>query len=87
MDNEPEGGIKVQVDLNALDEMPIETLDKFDKAGNGTLSGGELLDLLDGLIVGGVRGHGYKMQHLQLIAQAVSKAVRERTEGGASAGA
>lgn len=79
--------IKVQVDLDALNEMPIEVLDSFTRAAQGKLTGSELLDLLDGLVVGGVRGRGYKLKDLQLLSQAISDAVKAEAQGETSAGA
>ncbi len=82
-----EDEIRVEIDLDAINEMPIETLDKFDAASRGQLTGGELLDLLDGFVVGGIRGRGYKIKHLTLIAQAIAAAVKQGAEGETSAGA
>lgn len=81
-----EDEIQVKIDLNALNEMPIETLDQFDKAAQGKLTGGELLDLLDGFVVGGIRGRGYKVKHLSMIARAIAEAVARGAEGEPSAG-
>lgn len=79
--------IKIEVDLDAINDLPLEALELFDRAGRGELSGTELLDLLDGIVVGGVRNRGFKLRDLRSIAQAVSDAVKAQAEGGVSAGA
>jgi hypothetical protein len=77
--------IRIEVDVDALNDMPIESLDLIDKAQTGKLKGSEMLDLLDGFVVGGVRGRGFKVRDLKRIAEAVSAAFRTMSEGEASA--
>lgn len=79
--------IRIDVNVDALQDMPIETLELLDKAQAGQLRGAEMLDLLDGFIVGGVRGRGFKVRDLQRIAQALSAAFAAASPGESSANA
>jgi hypothetical protein len=77
----------VQVNVDAIQDMPLESLEIFQRAQEGNLKAGEMLDLFDGLVVGGVRGKGYKIRDLQAIAEAISEAFKAQTQGEASAAA
>lgn len=77
--------IRIEVDASAVGNMPLETLELFDRAQEGKLSGKDTLDLLDGFVVGGVRGRGFKIKDLRAIAKAVSEAVGAQASGGTSA--
>ena len=66
----------VQVNPDAIQDMPLESLEMFQRAEEGNLKAGEMLDLFDGLVVGGVRGKGYKIRDRQAIAEAISTAFK-----------
>lgn len=79
--------IRIEVNIDALQEMPLETLAVLERAKDGQLTAGEMIDLFDAFIVGGVQGR-FKVKHLKLIANAISTAFQEQTDpGGASAAA
>ena len=77
--------ITVEINRDAIQDMPIEALELFEKAASGQLSAREMLDLLDGIVVGGCRGRGFKMRDLSAITAAISAAFRAETTGGAGA--
>ena len=78
--------IRVEVDLSAIGEMPLETLEVMERAADQKLKPSELFDLLDQFVVGGVRGRGLKIKDLQRVMAAVSQATTEMAnQGGASA--
>ncbi len=83
--NEP---VRIEVDLSAIGEMPLETLELMERAADNKLKPSELLDLLDGFVVGGVRGRGLKIKDVQRIFAEVNTAMQEMAnQGGASAAA
>ncbi len=80
--------ITIEVDLSAIGEMPLETLEVMERAAENKLKPSELFDLLDGFVVGGVRGRGLKIKDVQRIFAEVNRSMQEQaSQGGASAAA
>lgn len=80
--------IRIEVDLSAIGEMPLETLELMERAAENKLKPSELLNLLDGFVVGGVRGRGLKIKDVQRIFAEVNRATQEMAnQGGVSAAA
>jgi len=77
--------IKIEIDKDAVQDMPIENLETLEKAQTGDLGAKDMLDLLDGFVVGGVRGRGLKIRDLQTITAAINETFKEESQGEDSA--
>jgi len=65
--------IKLSVDL---DQFELDDLEILDMSKSGGVTMREYLDVLDRLVVGGVRGKGYKGTQLKALAEAINEAVK-----------
>jgi len=63
--------IKFEIDLDALEIDDLEVLDR--SKPETTMH--DLLNVLDRLVIGGVRGHGYKVKTLDIIAETIKDLV------------
>lgn len=77
--------VKIEIDADAIQGMPIESLELLEKAQTGSLGAKEMLDLLDGFVVGGVRGRGLKVRDLRRITEAINATFQEDVKGEDSA--
>jgi len=68
--------IKVAVDL---DQFELDDLEILDMSRVGGVTMREYLDVLDRLVVGGVRGKGYRGTQLKALAEAINEAVKAET--------
>ena len=67
--------LKFEINLDALEIDDLEILD----ASKPGVKARDILDVLDRLVVGGVRGKGYKFTAMKALGQAVFAAVNEAT--------
>ncbi len=65
--------IKIQVDYAKLADWSLDDL----AALESSQSVDALMNLLDGVVIGGVRGKGYKVRHLKAIQDALMEAVAQ----------
>ena len=77
--------IRIEIDRDAVQDMPIESLELLENAQTGQLKAKEMLDLLDGFVVGGVRGRGLKIRDLKRITAAITETFTEESQGETSA--
>lgn len=73
--------VKIEINVDAVQDMPIESLELLERAQEGSLKAREMLDLLDGFVVGGVRGRGLKVRDMQRITAAINAAFQQESRG------
>jgi len=74
-----EVGIEIVIDL---EQLLIDDLDLLDDLQSGQVAGRALLDLLDRVVVGGVRGRGLRFGQMKEIGAALTAAMNDATNPG-----
>jgi hypothetical protein len=79
--------IKIEIDMDKVKQLPLETIEELDKARRGELSVTKLFDLYDEIIVGGARGRGLTLGDWKEVNVMVQKAITQAIAGEAFGGA